>query len=997
MMNHKCLIRDAFLLLSAGIMLLTNIAGAVSKNQADPTSVNGKPRHTVLLDTHHNKSVVIVKFADELTVRLRDARLTDLGTGDLEGAQATLDSFGVGVWSRMHGNVSEQQLDAWRTNAVLNLRKSVADLNTEFYLNVPTGMSAATVCDTLNALTVVELARPAPLPVRPPGTPNFEAAQQYLNPATNGVDAECMWNVPGGTGINVNVCDIEYSWNFDHEDLPAFTLLGGTPDNPFNSLEHGTAVLGELVGVNNGFGVTGIAYNATAFVAAAKTQGNVYNLAGAISTALATLSVGDFILIEQQAAGPNWPGGKSDFGLVPSEWDLSVYNAIVVAVGNGVTVVEAAGNGSQDLDSADYNVGHAPFLPGNDSGAIIVGAGASPGSVDGDRSRLDFSCYGSTVDVQGIGENVVTTGYGDLYNSEGMNLWFTGTFNGTSSSSPIVCGAGILVQSAYNQATGMNLTPAEIRDALIATGSPQQDGTNPATEHIGPRPNAAAAFAYVYPADDCNSNFVPDECDPDCNGNNMADDCDITDNTSLDCNNNMVPDECDLASGFSFDCNNNNIPDECDITNNVSLDCQPNGIPDECELGNCLNQIQHGIAPIFSDIDCDGCGANNVQIAADNFTSSFGELITGVMFWGGYLNGSSAIHDAFTIILRSDAGGLPGAAITSFGPMEADLKLGVGGGVYEYTVIFPVPVAVPAGTTWVEIYNNTAGSTTIWRWSDAVLDPQAGVAGGAFSFTVPEQWVAVPAELAVRVFCATNFDNDCNANGVPDDCEITAGGDCNNNFVLDVCETKPEGDPAVAVEHDECVDADIVCPGFNYAGCNVGATSSMPFFCGLYYGTQDVYYRYRPAYDGTLFVRVEGPPIYWLYAIYDGCPPGGNEIKCNETDHFQIVVNVLAGRDYYIRIASWGLNPAGSFEMNLVGPECALNPIDLNGNMIPDECECLADINNSGAVDMADAMLVAAAQGTQCAACAEDVNGDGVVDATDWAIVLNSLGPCPFP
>jgi hypothetical protein len=120
-------------------------------------------------------------------------------------------------------------------------------------------------------------------------------------------------------------------------------------------------------------------------------------------------------------------------------------------------------------------------------------------------------------------------------------------------------------------------------------------------------------------------------------------------------------------------------------------------------------------------------------------------------------------------------------------------------------------------------------------------------------------------------------------------------------------------------------------------------------------------------------------------------------IKCNETDHFQIVINVQAGHDYYIRIASWGLNPAGSFEMNLVGPACALNPIDLDGNMIPDECDCHADVNGDAVIDALDIALVAAAQGTNCAACPEDVNGDGVVDATDWAIVLNSLGLCPFP
>ena len=29
---------------------------------------------------------------------------------------------------------------------------------------------------------------------------------------------------------------------------------------------------------------------------------------------------------------------------------------------------------------------------------------------------------------------------------------------------------------------------------------------------------------------------------------------------------------------------------------------------------------------------------------------------------------------------------------------------------------------------------------------------------------------------------------DCNASGIPDECEVAAGGDCNSNLVLDVCD-----------------------------------------------------------------------------------------------------------------------------------------------------------------------------------------------------------------
>jgi len=63
---------------------------------------------------------------------------------------------------------------------------------------------------------------------------------------------------------------------------------------------------------------------------------------------------------------------------------------------------------------------------------------------------------------------------------------------------------------------------------------------------------------------DCNTNGVPDECDPDCNANGVPDFCDISAATSRDCNRNSTPDECDLQGGGSLDGNVNGVPDECD-------------------------------------------------------------------------------------------------------------------------------------------------------------------------------------------------------------------------------------------------------------------------------------------------------------------------------------------------------------------------------------------------------------------------------------------------
>ena len=87
------------------------------------------------------------------------------------------------------------------------------------------------------------------------------------------------------------------------------------------------------------------------------------------------------------------------------------------------------------------------------SDAVFVGAGNPPSGIHGrtpvnpgwnetyvDRARCGFSNYGSRVDCQGWGFEVTSTGYGSLQGGGSRDLWYTDTFSGTSSASPIVTG-----------------------------------------------------------------------------------------------------------------------------------------------------------------------------------------------------------------------------------------------------------------------------------------------------------------------------------------------------------------------------------------------------------------------------------------------------------------------------------------------------------------------------------------------------------------------------
>ncbi|MBL9118736.1 MAG: hypothetical protein JNL80_02335 [Phycisphaerae bacterium] len=66
---------------------------------------------------------------------------------------------------------------------------------------------------------------------------------------------------------------------------------------------------------------------------------------------------------------------------------------------------------------------------------------------------------------------------------------------------------------------------------------------------------------------------------------------------------------------------------------------------------------------------------------------------------------------------------------------------------------------------------------------------------------------------------------------------------------------------------------------------------------------------------------------------------------------------------------------------------------DINQNEIPDEWECIGDLDNSGVVDGADLAILLGAWGP-CPGCPADFNASGEVDVADLAILLGAWGLC---
>jgi hypothetical protein len=73
--------------------------------------------------------------------------------------------------------------------------------------------------------------------------------------------------------------------------------------------------------------------------------------------------------------------------------------------------------------------------------------------------------------------------------------------------------------------------------------------------------------------------------------------------------------------------------------------------------------------------------------------------------------------------------------------------------------------------------------------------------------------------------------------------------------------------------------------------------------------------------------------------------------------------------------------------------QCVTQPeLDVDGNWIPDACECPADTNDDAEVNVDDLLLIIGAFGTTYAPA--DIDLDGIVSVDDLLLCINAWGPC---
>jgi hypothetical protein len=448
---------------------------------------------------------VVVKFRDGVILPYEDdagRHVTRLGVGPwpelaqrFEGVR--LDRLFTVVSPERIGELVAQATDRDRHYRAPNLLSY-------FVIDCPAGLDAEALATALREWAQVETAYVDPLDESPapPGTNPDYTQQTYLKPpatapGTQGaIDAEFAWTQLGGTGAGQKIVDLERGAKLDHDDLVARNIqkLHGVNAGPDRT--HGARVLGVVAAVDNAIGVIGIAYgvNEVAYTCQVLPGGGVDRVNAVMAaiqhfTQPGEQAFGRVLLLEVQLDAPG--AGGVTWHKMPMESVLADFDVIQLATALGIVVVEATGNGFNDLDTFQDSTGKFVLSRTHtgdfkDSGAIMVGGSTWDYPYFRSVVGSEGTCFGSRVDCFAWAENVHTC---DVDPFTGQDI-YTSAFDGTSAAAAIVAGAVLLVQGVAqaSSSVGRRLSPGEMR-ALLSDSNINTRSANYGVDRIGVMPN----------------------------------------------------------------------------------------------------------------------------------------------------------------------------------------------------------------------------------------------------------------------------------------------------------------------------------------------------------------------------------------------------------------------------------------------------------------------------------------------------------------------------
>jgi subtilisin family serine protease len=234
-----------------------------------------------------------------------------------------------------------------------------------------------------------------------------------------------------------------FGWNFRTGTNEPYA-----PNNPSDSLGHGTHVAGTIGATgNNAIGVTGVNWRTSLMSLKFLDQNNQGDTASAIAAVHYATLMRTRYATNVRVLNSSWGQSGSPNSVLR--------NSIEAAGDAGILFVAASGNGNVLGQGVDND--RTPFYPASYDLDNILAVAASDSS---DR-LASFSNYGlKSVDIAAPGVGIRSTLPGGSY----------GEANGTSMAAPFVSGAAALIWSQLPQAT-----VAEVRKAILDTADLKTD------------------------------------------------------------------------------------------------------------------------------------------------------------------------------------------------------------------------------------------------------------------------------------------------------------------------------------------------------------------------------------------------------------------------------------------------------------------------------------------------------------------------------------------
>jgi len=267
------------------------------------------------------------------------------------------------------------------------------------------------------------------------------------------VKAPEVWN-RGYTGQGIVVAVVDTGVDYTHPDLAANIWVNSreiagngidddgngfiddirgwdfvnNDNNPLDRQGHGTHVAGTIAGGNNGFGVTGVAYNARIMAVQVLGDTGSGSYAGVANGIRYAANNGAHVINLSLGGG----------------YSAEIYSAIQYASNRGSIVVMAAGNDGSPQPG--YPAFHATEF------------GLSVGAVDSNSRIASFSNRAGSNSAM---QHIVAPGV-NIYSTTPNNTYRY--LNGTSMATPHVAGVVALMLSANR-----NLTPSQVRNIVTSS------------------------------------------------------------------------------------------------------------------------------------------------------------------------------------------------------------------------------------------------------------------------------------------------------------------------------------------------------------------------------------------------------------------------------------------------------------------------------------------------------------------------------------------------